>query len=50
MNKRILAAVAVAIIVVAAFVAMWQLNLFSPAPSAEARNIKVGTCCTTCDR
>jgi branched-chain amino acid transport system substrate-binding protein len=42
MNKRILAAVAVVIIVAALFVTMWQLNLFSPAPSAEARNIKIG--------
>jgi len=42
MNKRILAALAVVIIVAALFVAMWQLNLLSPAPSAEARNIKVG--------
>jgi branched-chain amino acid transport system substrate-binding protein len=42
MNKRILAALTVVIIVVAAFVAMWQLNVFTPAPSAEARNIKIG--------
>jgi len=42
MNKRILAVVAIVIIVAAAFVAMWQLNVFSPAPSAEARNIKMG--------
>jgi len=42
MNKRILAALAIVIIVLAAFVAMWQLNLFSPAPSAEARNLKIG--------
>jgi branched-chain amino acid transport system substrate-binding protein len=42
MNKRILGAVAVVIIIVAAFVVMWQLNVFAPAPSAEARNIKMG--------
>jgi branched-chain amino acid transport system substrate-binding protein len=42
MNKRILAAVAIVIIVAAAFVALWQLNVFAPAPSAEARNIKIG--------
>src|SRR4030042_2567896 len=42
MNKRILAAVVIVIIVSAAFVAMWQLNVFSPAPSAEARNLKMG--------
>jgi branched-chain amino acid transport system substrate-binding protein len=37
MNKRILAAVTVVIIVVAAFVALWQLNVFAP-----AQTIKVG--------
>jgi branched-chain amino acid transport system substrate-binding protein len=37
MNKRILAAVAIVIIVVAAFVALWQLNVFAP-----AQTIKVG--------
>lgn len=42
MNKRILAALAVVIIIVAAVVAMWQLNLFAPAPSPEARNIRIG--------
>jgi branched-chain amino acid transport system substrate-binding protein len=42
MNKRILAVTVIVIIVLAAFVAMWQLNVFSPAPSAEARNIKIG--------
>ncbi len=42
MNKRILAATVIVIIVLAAFVAMWQLNVFTPAPSAEARNIKIG--------
>ena len=42
MNKRILGAIVVVIIVAAALVAMWQLNLFAPAPSAEARNIKMG--------
>jgi branched-chain amino acid transport system substrate-binding protein len=42
MNKRILAVIAVVIIVAAIFVAMWQLNVFGPAPSAEARNIKMG--------
>src|SRR4030043_835566 len=42
MNKRILAALAIVIIVLAAFVAMWQLNVFSPAPSEEARNLKIG--------
>jgi branched-chain amino acid transport system substrate-binding protein len=31
MNKRILAVVAIVIIVVAAFVALWQLNIFTPA-------------------
>jgi branched-chain amino acid transport system substrate-binding protein len=42
MNKRILAAVVIVIIVAATFVALWQLNVFAPAPSAEARNIKIG--------
>ena len=42
MNKRILAAVAIVIIIAATFVALWQLNVFAPAPSAEARTIKVG--------
>jgi branched-chain amino acid transport system substrate-binding protein len=42
MNKRILSAIVIVIIVVAAFVAIWQLNVFGPAPSAEARNIKIG--------
>ena len=42
MNKRILAAVVIVIIVAAAFVALWQLNVFAPAPSAEARNLKIG--------
>ncbi len=42
MNKRILAAIIVVIIAIAAFVAVWQLNLFAPAASAEARNIKMG--------
>ncbi len=37
MNKRILAAVAIVIIVVAAFVAMWQLNVFAP-----TQKIKIG--------
>jgi len=42
MNNRILAAVAIVIVVIAAFVAMWQLNVFGPAPSEEARNIRIG--------
>jgi branched-chain amino acid transport system substrate-binding protein len=42
MNKKILAVIAVVIIIAAVFVAMWQLNVFAPAPSAEARNIKIG--------
>src|SRR4030043_355182 len=42
MNKRILAAVVIVIIIAAAFVALWQLNVFAPPPSAEARNIKIG--------
>jgi branched-chain amino acid transport system substrate-binding protein len=42
MNKRILGAIIVVIIVAAAFVALWQFNVFAPAPSAEARNIKIG--------
>jgi branched-chain amino acid transport system substrate-binding protein len=42
MNRRILAALAIVIIVAAAFVAMWQLNVFAPPPSAEARDIKIG--------
>ena len=42
MNKRILGAIIVVIIIAATFVALWQLNVFAPAPSAEARNIKVG--------
>lgn len=42
MNRRILAAISVVIIVAAIFVAMWQLNVFAPAPSPEARNIKMG--------
>ena len=31
MNKRIIAAVAIVVIIVAAFVALWQLNVFTPA-------------------
>lgn len=42
MNRRIIAVVTVVIIMAALFAAMWQLNLFSPAPSSEARNIKIG--------
>ncbi len=42
MNKRILALLVVVIIIIAAFAALWQLNVFSPAPSAEARDIKIG--------
>src|SRR4030067_382061 len=42
MNKRILAALLIVIIIVAVFAALWQLNVFQPAPSAEARNIKLG--------
>src|SRR3972149_8573124 len=42
MNKRILALIAIVIIVAAAFVAMWQLNVFTPPPSPEARNIRIG--------
>jgi branched-chain amino acid transport system substrate-binding protein len=42
MNKKILAVVVIVIIIAATFVALWQLNVFAPAPSAEARNIKVG--------
>ena len=42
MNKRILAAIVVVIVVAAALIAMWQLNVFAPPPSAEARNIKIG--------
>jgi branched-chain amino acid transport system substrate-binding protein len=42
MNKRILAAIVIVIIAVAAFVAIWQLNVFAPPASAEARNIKIG--------
>ena len=42
MNRRILGALIVVIIVAAAFVALWQFNVFAPAPSAEARNIKIG--------
>src|SRR4030067_2800324 len=42
MNKRILASVVIVIIIAAACVALWQLNVFAPPPSAEARNIKIG--------
>jgi branched-chain amino acid transport system substrate-binding protein len=42
MNKRILSVATIVIIAIAAFVAMWQLNVFSPAPSAEARNLRIG--------
>jgi branched-chain amino acid transport system substrate-binding protein len=41
-NKRILATLVIVIIAVAAFVAIWQLNVFAPAASADARNIKIG--------
>ena len=37
MNKRILAVLAIVIIVVAAFVALWQLNVFAP-----SQTIKIG--------
>jgi branched-chain amino acid transport system substrate-binding protein len=37
MNKRLVAVVAIVIIVVAAFVALWQLNVFAP-----AQTIKIG--------
>ena len=37
MNKRVVAVVAIVIIVVAAFVALWQLNVFAP-----AQTIKMG--------
>jgi branched-chain amino acid transport system substrate-binding protein len=37
MNKRILAAVVIVIIIAAAFVALWQLNVFAP-----AQTIKIG--------
>jgi branched-chain amino acid transport system substrate-binding protein len=42
MNKRILAALAIVIIVIAAFGALFALGVFNPAPSAEARNIRIG--------
>ena len=42
MNNRILAALVIVIIVIAAFIALWQLNVFAPPPSAEARPIKIG--------
>jgi branched-chain amino acid transport system substrate-binding protein len=42
MNNRMLALIAIVIIVVAAFIALWQFNVFAPAPSAEARNIRIG--------
>ena len=38
-NKKILGLLVVVIVVVAVAVAVWQMN---PAPSAEARNIKIG--------
>ena len=41
-NKRILATIVIVIIAVAAFVAIWQLNVFAPAASTDARNIKIG--------
>ncbi len=42
MNRRIVAALAIVIIVIAAFAALYAFGVFSPAPSAEARNIKIG--------
>ena len=42
MNNRILGILAILIIIAAAFVALWQFNVFAPAPSAEARKIKIG--------
>ncbi len=42
MNSKILAAIVIVIVAVAAFVAIWQLNLFGSAPSAEAHTIKIG--------
>jgi len=42
MNRRILAALAIVIIIAAAFIALWQLNVFGPPASAEARNIRIG--------
>jgi branched-chain amino acid transport system substrate-binding protein len=42
MNNKLLAAVIIVIIVVVVVIGAWQLNVFGPPPSAEARNIKVG--------
>lgn len=42
MNRRILAALAIVIIIIAAFGALYAFGVFSPAPSAEARNIRIG--------
>ena len=45
MNKRIIAAVAIVVIIVAAFVALWQLNVFAP---AQTINIGVVAGCCFC--
>jgi branched-chain amino acid transport system substrate-binding protein len=42
MNNRILAALVIVIVAIAAVVALWQLNVFAPAPSALARPLKIG--------
>jgi branched-chain amino acid transport system substrate-binding protein len=42
MRSKIIAAVVIVIIAVAAVAAITQLNLFGPAPSSAARNIKIG--------
>jgi branched-chain amino acid transport system substrate-binding protein len=42
MKKGILAAIIIVIVAVAAVAAIWQLNVFGPSTSAEARNIKIG--------
>lgn len=42
MKTGIIAAVVIVIIAVAAFAGAWQLGLFGPGASSEARNIKIG--------
>jgi branched-chain amino acid transport system substrate-binding protein len=42
MKNKLIAAIVIVIIAVAAFAAIWQLGVFGPGPSAQARNIKIG--------
>ena len=42
MKNKVIAAIVIVIIAVAAFAAIWQLGVFGPGTSSEARNIKIG--------